>query len=121
MRLITNIFALFGAFVAVLWLAGTVGIGDFSLHYGPNKNQSVPAKKQEIVRLAESGTIDAARRVAPEMLGKFLSYVEEDATISGDQVTFNVTMNPAKKCSVRMERNMNANPDGWVVNQITCL
>lgn len=121
MRLITNICALFGAFVAALWLAGTVGIGNFSLHYGAAKNQSVPAKKQEVVHLAEPGTIDAARRVAPEFLGKFLSYVEDDASISGDQVTFNVKMNPAKKCSVRMERNMTANPDGWVVNQISCL
>lgn len=67
MRLITNICALFGAFVAALWLAGTVGIGNFSLHYGAAKNQSVPAKKQEVVHLAEPGTIDAARRVAPEI------------------------------------------------------
>ncbi len=38
MKVLVNLFALFGAFVGVMWFAGTMGVGDFRLKYGPSNS-----------------------------------------------------------------------------------
>lgn len=37
MKPVTNLLVAFGFFVGLLWLAGTLGIGDFNLTYGPSR------------------------------------------------------------------------------------
>lgn len=40
MKLIVSLFAVFGLLIAALSALGAIGIGDFSLYYGPDINQS---------------------------------------------------------------------------------
>jgi hypothetical protein len=65
MKIITYGLALFGGFVAVLWIAGTFGIGNFRLYCGPehgsNNDVVIVSTKRIIKGLPLQGEVDIQR------------------------------------------------------------
>lgn len=45
MKVIQTILTVIGAAVVILWVAGTMGIGNFKLYYGPEKIACIKESK----------------------------------------------------------------------------